>query len=54
MAIVRFGDPGLAPLKVGVGGLLPTGHRIVSIREADVCIRIGDSNYTLGVERRER
>ncbi len=54
MALVRFGDPSLPPLKVAVGGQLPSGHRVVAIREADVCIRIGDANYTLGVERRER
>jgi hypothetical protein len=52
--LVRFSDPNLPPLKVGVGGLLPSGHRIVSVREADVCIQIGDGNYMLGVERRER
>jgi hypothetical protein len=53
-ALVLFGDPKLPPLRLNVGGRLPSGHTIVSIGDVGVCIRIGDSSYTLGVERRER
>jgi hypothetical protein len=53
-ALVLFGDPKLPPLRLGVGGKLPSGHTIVSIGGVGVCIRIGDASYTLGVERRER
>jgi hypothetical protein len=53
-ALVLFGDRNVSPLRLGVGDRLPSGHTVVSVGQAGVCIRIGDSNYTLGVERRER
>lgn len=36
-----------------VGDTLPSGHRISRIGEREICVRIGNKNYRLGVEARE-
>jgi len=36
---------------VHVGETLPSGHRVVSIGDRDVCVQIGRKAYRLGVER---
>lgn len=50
-ALVQFMAPGKPPLRVQVGDTLPSGHRVVSIGERDVCVQIGRKTYRLGVER---
>ena len=50
-ALVEFSAPGKPPQHLAVGDALPSGHRIVSIGERDLCVRIGSRTYRLGVER---
>lgn len=50
-ALVQFSAPGKPALRVQVGDTLPSGHRVVSIGERDVCVQIGRKTYRLGVER---
>lgn len=50
-ALVQFMAPGKPPLRVHVGDALPSGHRIVSIGERDLCVQIGRKTYRLGVDR---
>jgi len=50
-ALVEFAAVGKAPLRVGVGDRLPSGHRIVTIGEREVCVQIGRKTYRVGVER---
>ena len=52
-ALVTFADPAKPVARVFVGDKLPTGHRIVSIGEREVCVQIGRQTLRLGVERRE-
>lgn len=49
--LIEFLVEGKAPLRLGVGDALPSGHRIERIDEREVCIRIGTRLYRLGVER---
>jgi hypothetical protein len=51
-ALIVFEAPDKEPRRVRVGDVLPSGHKIVSIGERDVCVRIGKKVYSLGVERR--
>jgi hypothetical protein len=50
-ALVQFAAAGKLPLRVHVGEKLPSGHRVLSIGERDVCVEIGGKAYRLGVER---
>jgi len=52
-ALVQFAAANKPPLRVHVGDTLPSGHRIVSISDREVCIQIGRKTYRLGVERSE-
>jgi hypothetical protein len=49
--IVTFRAEGKRDEFVGVGGVLPSGHRIVSISDTEVCVRIGGQGYRLAIER---
>ena len=49
--LVQFAEPSKPPLRVRVGDTLPSGHRIVSVGDRDVCVQIGRKTYRLGVER---
>lgn len=48
--LVVFSAEGKPPSRLGVGDKLPSGHRIVSVGERDVCIQIGRKTYRMGVE----
>ena len=50
-ALVQFAAAGKPPLRGHVGETLPSGHRVVSIGDRDVCVQIGRKAYRLGVER---
>jgi hypothetical protein len=50
-ALVQFAAPSKAPLRLRVGDTLPSGHRIASISDREVCVQIGRKTYRLGVER---
>lgn len=52
--LILFEDPAKLPLRLRVGEALPSGHKIDSISERDVCVRVGKKVYRLGVERREQ
>jgi hypothetical protein len=49
--LVEFLAEGRPPQRLAVGEALPSGHRITSIGEREICVRIGDRSYRLGVER---
>lgn len=49
--LVVFAAPGKPAQQLAVGDALPSGHRIVSIGERDLCVQIGKKAYRLGVER---
>lgn len=51
--LVTFVDESRQPQRLRVGDALPSGHRIVSIGEREICIRIDKKNYRLGVESRD-
>lgn len=51
--LVVHADETKPPQRFRVGETLPSGHRISSIGERDVCVRIGSKTYRLGVERRD-
>lgn len=51
--LVAFSAPDKAPQRLSVGDTLPSGHRIVSVGEREVCVQLGKKTYKLGVERRE-
>jgi hypothetical protein len=51
--LVSFSAEGKAPQRLFVGDALPSGHRITRIDERELCVRLGNKNYRLGVERRE-
>jgi hypothetical protein len=50
-ALVEFAAAGKPPLRVSVGESLPSGHRVVSIGDRELCVQIGGKTYRLGVER---
>jgi hypothetical protein len=50
-ALVQFVAANKAALRLRVGDTLPSGHRIVSIGDRELCVQIGRKNYRLGVER---
>lgn len=52
--LVVFEAQDKPPQRLIVGDALPSGHRIESIGERDVCVRIGKKTHRLGVERREQ
>lgn len=52
-ALIMFEALGKPPQRLRVGDSLPSGHRIESIGERDVCVRIGKKTYRLGVEQRD-
>lgn len=52
-ALVSFADERRPPLRLFVGDKLPSGHRITQIEEREVCVRLGQRDFRLGVERRE-
>jgi hypothetical protein len=49
--LVEFSAPGRSPAFLKTGDTLPSGHRIVRIDDAEVCVQIGSRQYKLGVER---
>lgn len=51
--LILHSAPDKPPERLRVGEALPSGHRIVSIGERDVCVRIDKKTYRLGVERRD-
>jgi hypothetical protein len=51
--LISFSALSKPPLRLRVGDALPSGHKIINIGERDLCIRIGNKTYRLGVERRE-
>jgi hypothetical protein len=50
-ALVQFVAVNKPPLRLRVGDALPSGHRIVTIGDREVCVQIGGKAYRLGVER---
>ena len=50
-ALIMFAAPNKPPLRLQVGDLLPSGHRISSIGEREICIQIGKQTRRLGVQR---
>lgn len=50
-ALIVFAAPDKPPLRLQAGDPLPSGHRITSIGERDVCIQIGKQTRRLGVQR---
>ena len=50
-ALIVFAAPDKPPLRLQVGDNLPSGHRITSIGERDVCIQIGQQTRRMGVQR---
>jgi hypothetical protein len=51
-ALVEFNAPGKPAQRLRVGEALPSGHRIVTIGESELCVLINKKSYRLGVERR--
>lgn len=51
-ALIQFAAADKPPLRLRVGDMLPSGHRIVTIGDRDMCVQIGGKTYRLGVERR--
>ena len=51
--IVAFNAPDKRPLYLRVGELMPSGHKIVSIDDKELCVQIGNKAYRLAVERLE-
>jgi hypothetical protein len=51
--LITFVAPDRPPQRLVVGDALPSGHKIVSIGERELCVRIGKKTFRLGVERRE-
>lgn len=51
--LIVFEAADKSPQRLMPGDTLPSGHRIESIGERDVCVRIGKRTYKLGVETRE-
>jgi len=51
--LIEFSAKDKQAVHLRVGDTLPSGHRIVSISDRDVCVRIGRKTYRLGVERSE-
>ncbi len=49
--LVLFAAEGKPAQRLRVGEALPSGHRIERIEENQVCVRIGQRLYRLGVER---
>ena len=52
-AWISFEAATKSPQLLGVGDLLPSGHKITAIGEKEVCVQIGKQSYRLGLERRE-
>lgn len=52
--LITYEDPSKLPHRLRVGDMLPSGHKIETIGERDVCVRVGKKIYRLGVERREQ
>lgn len=50
-ALVVFLATGKAPQYVKVGDTLPSGHKIASISDRDVCVQIGKRAYRVAVQR---
>lgn len=51
--IIAFRSPDKHPLYLRAGELMPSGHKIVSIDDKEVCVQIGRKAYRLAVERQE-
>jgi hypothetical protein len=49
--LIQFSAKGKPAVHLRVGDSLPSGHRIVSISDKEVCMQIGKKAYRLGVER---
>jgi hypothetical protein len=49
--LIQFLAKDKQALHLRVGDSLPSGHRIVTIGDRDVCVQIGRKAYRLGVER---
>jgi hypothetical protein len=49
--IVTFRAEGRRDQLVGIGEALPSGHKIMSISDTEVCVRIGKQGYRLAIER---
>ena len=49
--LVQFSAKDKQAVHLRVGDTLPSGHRIVSISDKEVCVQIGKKAYRLGVER---
>lgn len=50
-ALVEFLAPGKAPQYLKAGDALPSGHKIASISDRDVCVQIGKRAYRFAVQR---
>ena len=51
--LISFRAGNRPDLRLGVGQRLPSGHRIASIGDADVCVEVGNGRFLLGVEYRD-
>ncbi len=51
--LVTFAAPDRPPQRLFAGDKLPSGDRIVSVGERELCVRLGRRSYRLGVERIE-
>ncbi len=52
-ALISFRAGNQPDQRLSVGQRLPSGHRIVSIGDADVCVEVGSGRFLLGVEYRD-
>ncbi len=52
--LITFLAPGKPAVRLKTGEMLPSGHQIVEIGERDICIRIENKLYRLGVERSDQ
>jgi hypothetical protein len=51
--LISYRDETRPPQRLAVGEKLPGGYLITNIEEREVCVRLGNKNYRLGVERIE-
>lgn len=52
-ALIAYVSPSKNPQYLKVGDLLPSGHKIVSIHDSEVCVLIGKRAYRIPVQRTE-
>ncbi len=52
-ALLTFADESKPPVRLRVGDKLPGGQTITSIDDREICVRIGQRSYRLGIERIE-